>query len=238
MKRIAIVEDDEFVRDELRDIFQKAGYEVVCITQFQETIPLLLKARANLIVLDLNLPGRNGFEICQEVKRKQNVPILVLTSADRLKDELHALELGADEYLPKPCNTARLLARTENLLKRFEGRENLLSGDGFLLDDQTYTLYADSQSVVLSEKEGQILKTLLLHLGEVVSKEELFFQLWGTTQYIDENALQVNMTRLRRSLKELGLGERIETVRGKGYRLAGGKKDESMEKSSGNLSGI
>lgn len=238
MKRIAIVEDDEFVRDELRDIFQKAGYEAVCITQFQETIPLLLKARANLIVLDLNLPGRNGFEICQEVKRRQNVPILVLTSADRLKDELHALELGADEYLPKPCNTARLLARTENLLKRFEGRENLLSGDGFLLDDQTYTLYADSQSVVLSEKEGQILKTLLLHLGEVVSKEELFFQLWGTTQYIDENALQVNMTRLRRSLKELGLGERIETVRGKGYRLAGGKKDESMEKSSGNLSGI
>lgn len=238
MKRIAIVEDDEFVRDELRDIFQKAGYEAVCITQFQETIPLLLKARANLIVLDLNLPGRNGFEICQEVKRRQNVPILVLTSADRLKDELHALELGADEYLTKPCNTARLLARTENLLKRFEGRENLLSGDGFLLDDQTYTLYADSQSVVLSEKEGQILKTLLLHLGEVVSKEELFFQLWGTNQYIDENALQVNMTRLRRSLKELGLGERIETVRGKGYRLAGGKKDESMEKSSGNLSGI
>lgn len=238
MKRIAIVEDDEFVRDELRDIFQKAGYEAVCITQFQETIPLLLKARTNLIVLDLNLPGRNGFEICQEVKRRQNVPILVLTSADRLKDELHALELGADEYLTKPCNTARLLARTENLLKRFEGRENLLSGDGFLLDDQTYTLYADSQSVVLSEKEGQILKTLLLHLGEVVSKEELFFQLWGTTQYIDENALQVNMTRLRRSLKELGLGERIETVRGKGYRLAGGKKDESMEKSSGNLSGI
>lgn len=238
MKRIAIVEDDEFLRDELRDIFQKAGYEAVCITQFQETIPLLLKARANLIVLDLNLPGRNGFEICQEVKHKQNVPILVLTSADRLKDELHALELGADEYLTKPCNTARLLARTENLLKRFEGRENLLSGDGFLLDDQTYTLYADSQSVVLSEKEGQILKTLLLHSGEVVSKEELFFQLWGTTQYIDENALQVNMTRLRRSLKELGLSERIETVRGKGYRLAGGKKDESMEKSSGNLSGI
>lgn len=238
MKRIAIVEDDEFLRDELRDIFQKVGYEAVCITQFQETIPLLLKACANLIVLDLNLPGRNGFEICQEVKRKQNVPILVLTSADRLKDELHALELGADEYLTKPCNTARLLARTENLLKRFEGRENLLSGDGFLLDDQTYTLYADSQSVVLSEKEGQILKTLLLHSGEVVSKEELFFQLWGTTQYIDENALQVNMTRLRRSLKELGLGERIETVRGKGYRLAGGKKDESMEKSSGNLSGI
>lgn len=223
MKKIVIVEDDVFMREELMNSFEKAGYEVSCITCFHQTVEDILKEKANLILLDLNLPGMNGFEICQNIKRQQSVPILVLTSKDQLKDELHALQLGADEYLTKPCNTGRLLARTKNLLRRFEGRETMLDGDGFLLDDQTYTLYTSGTSILLSEKEGRILKVLLLHKGEVVTKEVLFQELWGTSEFIDENALQVNMTRLRRTLKKVALSERVETVRGCGYRLLGGK---------------
>lgn len=220
MKKIVIVEDDAFMREELTDIFQKAGYPVRCITRFSQTVADILAEDAGLILLDLNLPGMNGFDICRQVKRQQaSIPILVLTSQDQLKDELHALQLGADEYLTKPCPASRLLARVENLLKRFAGRENLLEGNGFLLDQQTYTLYAKEQSLVLSENEGKILEELMLHRGEVVTKESLFQALWGTVEYVDENALQVNMTRLRRTLKKAELAQQVETIRGVGYRL-------------------
>lgn len=219
MKKIVIVEDDLFMREELRDVFQKAGYETGCVANFCQTVEEIVKQKADLVLLDLQLPGRNGFEICQELKRLHNLPILVLTSKDQLKDELHALELGADEYLTKPCPSSRLLARTENLLKRFAGREDMLDGNGFSFDYRTYTVYVDGTASLLTEKEGKTLQELLQKKGEVVTKEVLFEALWGTTEYIDENALQVTMTRLRKSLEKLGLRERIETVRGIGYRI-------------------
>lgn len=219
MKKIVIVEDDLFMREELRDVFQKAGYETGCVANFCQTVEEIVKQKADLVLLDLQLPGRNGFEICQELKRLHNLPILVLTSKDQLKDELHALELGADEYLTKPCPSSRLLARTENLLKRFAGREGMLDGNGFSFDYRTYTVYVDGTASLLTEKEGKTLQELLQKKGEVVTKEVLFEALWGTTEYIDENALQVTMTRLRKSLEKLGLRERIETVRGIGYRI-------------------
>ena len=219
MKKIVVVEDDLFMRDELMDIFKKAGYETGCVTNFYQTIEEIERQKADLVLLDLQLPGRNGFEICKELKRRQSVPVLVLTSRDQLKDELHALELGADEYLTKPCPAARLLARTENLLKRFAGREGMLDGDGFFFDYRTYTIYVDETATLLSEKEGTVLQELLQRKGEVVKKELLFQALWGTTEFIDENALQVTMTRLRKSLHKVGLRDRIETVRGIGYRI-------------------
>lgn len=227
MKKIVIVEDDVFMREELTDIFQKAGYTVHCISGFSQTVADILAVDAGLILLDLNLPGQNGFEICRQVKRQLSVPILVLTSQDQLKDELHALELGADDYLTKPCHTSRLLARVENLLKRFAGRENMLDGNGFLLDSQTYTLYVEGRSKILSENEGRILEILTRQRGEVVSKEQLSHALWGTTEFIDENALQVNMTRLRRTLREVGLEKRIQTIRGAGYCLCRGGGEDS-----------
>ncbi|MCM1158063.1 MAG: response regulator transcription factor [Bacteroidales bacterium] len=221
MKKIVVVEDDLYMREELKDVFQKAGYEASCVTDFYRTIEEIVQQEADLVLLDLQLPGRNGFEICKELKQRHFVPILVLTSKDQLKDELHALELGADEYLTKPCPSSRLLARTENLLKRFAGREGMLDGDGFLFDYRTFTVYVNKTANLLSEKEGRILQQLLLKKGEIVEKEVLFEALWGTTEYIDENALQVTMTRLRKSLDKMGLRERIETVRGVGYRLTG-----------------
>ncbi len=219
MKKIVVVEDDLFMREELKDIFTKAGFATNCVTDFNRTIEEIVKEEADLVLLDLQLPGRNGFEICQELKRYYTVPILVLTSKDQLKDELHALELGADEYLTKPCPSSRLLARVENLLKRFAGREGMLDGEGFLFDYRTFTVYVNGTASLLTEKEGRILQELLINKGEIVAKEVLFQALWGTTEFIDENALQVTMTRLRKSLDKIGLRERIETIRGIGYRL-------------------
>lgn len=226
MKRIAIVEDELLMREELTGILQKAGYQVWEITCFDETITdQILKGFPDLILLDLNLPQISGFQICRELKQKSSLPVLVLTSRDQLRDELHALDLGADEYLTKPCRKERLLARISNVLKRYEGRSHMLEGDGFLLDRQTYTLYIHNQSVILPKNQGKILEVFLNHGEDVVSKEVLCQAIWGTAEYIDENALQVNLTRLKKTMAGLQMNQQILPVRGIGYRLT--PKDES-----------
>lgn len=219
MKCIAIIEDEIFMREELANILQKADYQVEEISKFENVSEQILKLSPNLVLLDLNLPNSSGFEICQEIKQKSAIPILVLTSRDQLHDELQALQLGADEYLTKPCRKERLLARIANVIKRYEGRQNLLEGEDFLLDKQTYTLYIHNRSVILPKNQGKILEVFLNHRNEIVSKEELCLAIWGTTEFIDENSLQVNLTRLKKTMTALKMCQQITTIRGIGYKL-------------------
>ena len=212
------MEDETMMREELLEILKKAGYLVSEITEFTDVAEQLLEFSVDLVLLDLNLPGASGFQICREIKQKSSIPILVLTSRDQLRDELRALDLGADEYLTKPCGKERLLARISNVLKRFEGRSNLLEGNGFLLDRQTYTLYIHNHSIVLPKNQGKILEVFLTEGDAVVSKDALCRALWGTTEFIDENALQVNLTRLKKTMTELGMEQQVVPVRGIGYR--------------------
>lgn len=219
MKHIAIAEDEILMREELSDMLRKAGYQVSEISEFEDVTEQLLALSPDLILLDLNLPETSGFQICREIKQTSSLPVLVLTSRDQLRDELHALDLGADEYLTKPCRKERLLARIFNVLKRYEGRSNLLEGAGFLLDRQTYTLYINNSSVILPKNQGKILEVFLTHGNEIVSKEELCLAIWGTTEFIDENAIQVNLTRLKKTMANLMMRQQIVPVRGIGYRL-------------------
>lgn len=219
MKRIVVVEDELFMREELVYILQKAGYEASCISDFSNVAEKILKESPELVVLDLNLPGITGFEICKEIKMNSTIPILILTSRDQLKDELHALGLGADEYLTKPCNKDRLLARISNLLRRNEDRNYFIEIRGVKLDLQTYTMYFNEKSIVLSDNQGKIMELLLSNPKDIVTKDMLFEKIWGTKEYIDENALQVNMTRLKKTIKSLNMNYEIMTIRGKGYKL-------------------
>lgn len=223
MKHIAIVEDEILMREELAEMLRRAGYGVTEISQFQDVLSQLLRVSPDLVLLDVNIPGMSGFEICRGLKQKSAIPVLVLTSRDQLCDELHALDLGADEFLTKPCRKERLLARVSNVLKRYEGRSNLLEGLDFLLDRQTYTLYIHNQSVILPKNQGKILETFLLSGDEILSKETLCTALWGTTEFIDENALQVNLTRLKKTMASLDMVQKIVPVRGIGYRLLKGE---------------
>lgn len=221
MARIVVVEDDVYMREELTDLLKKSGYEMLALSDFENAVTQISEYSPDLILLDINLPFRSGFEICKELKAKQLGTVLVLTARDKLQDELHALGLGADDYLTKPCNMARLLARIKNLLRRKEEQiqQGLLDGKGFLLDPNTFTIYVGKSSYLMPPNEGKILLALLKKSPYLVTKSELCNALWGTEEYIDENALQVNLTRLRKTLREFDLEERIETVRGQGYRL-------------------
>ena len=222
MKRIAVVEDEVYMREELCNMLQKDGYLAEAITELEDAVRLLAALRPDLVILDLNLPEISGFQICQELKNKTAIHVLILTSRDQVKDELQAFHLGADEYLTKPCRKDRLLARVSNILKRYEGRTNLIEGPDFLLDQQTYTLYIHNTSVVLPKNQGKLLVALLSGGDALVTTEQLCIALWGTTEYIDENALQVNLTRLKKTMSGLEMKQRIVAVRGMGYRLETG----------------
>ena len=219
MKKIAVVEDEVYTREELCNMLEKAGYSALEVTVFENAAEQLTALAPDLVILDLNLPEISGFQICWDLKQKTSIPVLVLTSRDQMSDELQALRLGADEYLTKTCRKERLLARIANILKRFEGRSNLLEGQGFLLDRGTYTLYINNTSVILPRNQGKLLEALLAGGNQLVTSKQLCRALWDTTEFIDENALQVNLTRLKKTMANLGMKQKVVAVRGLGYRL-------------------
>lgn len=219
VKRIIIVEDELFMREELQNILEKEGYDTFSIIKFCNVVDQIISVSPDLVLLDLNLPGISGFEICKGIRHKSNVPILVLTGRDQMKDELHALDIGADEYINKPCHKERLLARITNLLRRLEDRRHFAEIKDISLDLQTYTINIKGKAAILPENQGKIMELLLENYQELVTKDMLLTKLWGTTEYIDENALYVNMTRLKKSLHNLDTNYKINTIRGKGYSL-------------------
>ena len=153
MSRITIVEDDCFMREELADILEKEGYKVTQICDFQNVYEEIQKSRPALVLLDINLPPKSGFEICKQLKEKNLCPVIILTSRTQIEDEIHGLKLGADDFLTKPYHKGRLLARIENTLQRFSGFEGILKGRGFYLDKHTYTsLYKKINQSVAGER--------------------------------------------------------------------------------------
>jgi len=222
MKKIVIVEDDVFLREELQSMLEKEGYSVESISSFETPLEDIISAAPSLILLDLNLPNLSGFQICRALKARGIGPILVLTSRNQLRDELHALDLGADDYLTKPCHPKRLIARIQKLQHLYANMHVLLDAGDFQLDEKANVLYVGNNAISLTDNEGMIMQLLVKGAPSVVSKEDLFNQLWGSSEYVDENILQVNMTRLRKTLEEVGLSNRIKTIRGIGYLLTGG----------------
>lgn len=216
---LLVIEDERALCETIVRSLRRLAYSVDYCFDGEKALELLGTERYDLVLLDLNLPEVSGFQICRAVKQRSALPVLVLTSRDQMRDEVHALELGADEYLTKPYRKERLLARIGNVLKRYEGRPNLLEGADFLLDRQTYTLFIHNRSVVLPPNQGKLLEALLTHGGQTVTKDDLSRALWGTTEFIDENALQVNLTRLKKTMASLGMRQQLVSVRGVGYRL-------------------
>lgn len=219
MSKIIIIEDDIYLREELVTTFAKKGYSVSGISSFVAPEQEILDSEPDLAVLDINLPGKSGFELCKWLKSRSDFPILILTARDTLSDELLALGLGADDFLTKPCHPERLLARGERLLQTYGKMRNIIQAGELTLDADTYKVIWRNSHVILPETEGRILQILIEQHPSLVDKQNLFSSLWGGGEYVDENILQVNINRLRKSLDTIGLRDIIQTVRGQGYRL-------------------
>ena len=191
----------------------------------------MVQNRPDLILLDIGLPGRDGFSLCAALRRSIDAPIIFVTSRDSSLDEIQALSLGGDDYITKPYNIPVLMARIKTALRRQKNTSeaDILEIKGLEVKKQETanlrlnltkgTVSAGSKNILLTRNELQILACLMNRPGEIVSRTDLIETLWDNQIYIDDNTLSVNMTRLRSKLEELGLPDLIKTRRGMGYQL-------------------
>ena len=220
MSKILIVEDDEKLRNELETFLNRNGFIAQSLTQFQNTIQDILNSQADLILLDINLPFTDGEYICKEIRKKSNVPIIMVTSRDNEIDELMSLNYGADQYVTKPYNLQILLAKIAGLLKRNQSANiERIDCKEFYLNTASRMLERENNKIELTKNEYNIMYFLAKHQGQVVSRDEIMDYLWESEEFIDDNTLSVNIKRLRTKLEELGTKDLIETRRGQGYLL-------------------
>lgn len=223
MQKITIVEDDPAMREELVLLLENEGYQVQAVTEFTEVVAQVRSFGANLVLLDLGLPGRDGFSLCADLRKTCGVPIILVTSRNSTMDELRALSLGGDDYITKPYNIPILLARVKAVLRRGGGpaEPDVVEAGGLRLSLTRGTVSADGRTAELSRNELRILAHLMTHAGEIVSRADLIEALWDSQIYIDDNTLSVNVTRLRGKLEALGVPGMIRTRRVMGYQYDG-----------------
>ena len=209
--QIIIVEDEENIRKELKQLLQNTMYEVTTIESFSDVAGQItrMEPMPDLVLLDLNLPEESGFAICTKIREYSEIPVIFLTSRTDSMDELTGILKGADDYITKPFNAPILLARIANVLKRTAKKD--------AVDAAKDLLQLEHKGVVLNLSAGTI-----EHAGkrEELTKNELIIEyLWDNEAFIDDNTLSVNMTRIRGKLLEIGVEDFIETRRGMGYRI-------------------
>ena len=222
MQKILIIEDDEKLRNELETFLNKNGFVATSLKKFDNAVEDILNEKADLLLLDINLPYTDGEFICKEIRKISNVPIIMVTSRDSEMDELLSLNYGADQYVTKPYNIQILLAKIVGLLKRNQNAGNnpdKIDCGEFVLNTAGRIIEKEDNKVELTKNEYKILEYLVLHRQQVISRDEIMDYLWESEEFVDDNTLNVNIKRLRTKLEELGLIDQIETRRGQGYIL-------------------
>lgn len=221
MALIYVVEDDEPIRRELVDILARAGFEIEACESFEHVSHDILAAAPDLVLLDLTLPVKDGQHICHEVRRESEVPIIVLTSRTTEIDEVMAMTLGADDFVPKPYSARVLVARINALLRRTTaaGERSTLVHKGLELDlaRSMVTNTQTGTSTELTKNELRILSLLLSRAGKIVSRSAIMQDLWDSDALVDDNTLTVNINRLRTTLEKIGIKGYLTTHRGQGY---------------------
>ncbi len=222
MYKIIIVEDDKEIREELTILLKNSGYDVVCITDFENVEKQILEKECHLILLDVNLPGRSGYEICSKIRVKSKVPIIFVTSRNNSMDELNGIMLGGDDYIEKPYNVPILLARIKNLLSRTyseENKESKIEYKGIVLNVLKSTVSYNGKEIELTKTEIKTLYYLFKNTDMIISRADIINYLWDNEVYADDNSLSVIITRIREKLKDIGVENLIETKRGQGYKI-------------------
>jgi DNA-binding response OmpR family regulator len=219
MKRIMIIEDETALRDELSVLLKNAGYEPVAVTDYSNVSEQMKSANSDLILLDINLPNVNGETLLQDFRKSNDTPVIMLTSRTTEIDEVLSMSYGADDYITKPYNPTILLLRISAVLKRSAkvGAVQIYHDVEFSTVKGSLTRNGSEQ--ILTKNEMIIFQQLLDRQGEIVTRDALMTALWDNDEFVNDNALSVNVSRLRGKLAELGLPEAIETRKKQGYVL-------------------
>ena len=221
MFKIIIIEDDKEIREELKILLQNSGYEVQAISEFENIENKILNEQAHLVLLDINLPGKSGYEICSKIRSKSKIPIIFVTSRNNSMDELNGIMIGGDDYIEKPYNVPILLARIQNVLNRtYSSKKNSeIEYKGIVLDTLRSTVKYEDKEIELTKTEIKTLYYLFINKEKIVPRADIINFLWDNEVYADDNSLSVIVTRLREKLKEIGIENLIETKRGQGYKI-------------------
>ncbi len=218
--KILIVEDDKLLASKLKDLLDKNGYFGIVLEDFQNSLEQILNIHPDLILLDINIPNMSGENLLKELRKKTNTPVIMVTSRNSLVDEALSITYGADDYITKPYNPNILLLRIGAVLKRVEQPKDIIKYKDIDVNIQSGILKGKGISVTLTKNEMIIFNYLLMHKNTLVTRDTLMTNLWNNNEYINDNALTVNISRLRVKLKELGISDAIETRKGMGYILS------------------
>lgn len=217
MEKILIIEDDIELRDELKSLLNRNGYEGIALEEFTDSYSQVINANADLILLDINLPQIDGQSLLKKIRTKSNVPIIMVTSKNTEMDEVICMTYGADDFISKPYNPAILLLHIEAVLKRNNYTKQELVYGNMQVDSDRGVIILNGKATELSKNEMKILIYLLKNKGRIVSRDELISYLWDNEEFVDDNTLTVNINRVRKKLEENGLEDVILTKRGQGY---------------------
>lgn len=220
--RILLIEDDPLIREELQLLLLNAGYNVDMVTDFADPLEQVRSFSPDLILLDINLPGQDGYALCSSIRSFSATPILFITGRNTAMDELQALTLGGDDYIIKPYNIPVLLARINLLLRRCgtaSAETCHAEYKGIKLNLVAGTLSFGTQEIELTKTELKIMHYFFTHPNEIVTRLELVEYLWDNEIHIDDNTLSVNIMRIREKLRSLGADDLIQTKRGMGYKI-------------------
>lgn len=220
MEKILIVEDDETLRDELSNLLSNSGYEVLMLTDFKNSKEEIIKLNPDLILLDINIPYLNGETLLKSLRDdKVNTPVIMLTSSNKTIDEVLSISYGADDYITKPYNPTILLLRINNIFKRMKKSFDYLEYDDLKIYPNKGIVVKDGNEFYLTKNEMLIFTYLLNNRGNIVNRDDLMSYLWNSDLYINDNALTVNISRLRAKLYDMGYNDVIVTRKGEGYLL-------------------
>ncbi len=219
MQKILVVEDNETLREELKILLENAGYEVALVSDFSNVGKQMADAGSDLVLLDINLPGTNGEVLLQDFRKKRETPVIMLTSRTGEMDEVLSMSFGADDYITKPYNPTILLLRISAVLKRGLRKEQTRHYHDVEVSLTKGSLTRGDKEQILTKNEMIIFELLLERQGEIVSRDELMTTLWDNDEFLNDNALSVNISRLRGKLADLGIEDGIETRKKQGYVL-------------------
>ncbi|SEN01531.1 DNA-binding response regulator, OmpR family, contains REC and winged-helix (wHTH) domain [Mesobacillus persicus] len=224
MYKIFLIEDDPHLCELMKENLERYGYEVHLPDHFSKIEETFAQINPDLVLLDINLPYYDGYYLCRSFRKQSNVPILMVSAKSNEMDQIMALELGADDYITKPFTFEMLQSKVKATLRRVYGEfaakeTNPFCVASLCIDAKAHTLTYCGNQVELSKNEYKLMKKLMDHHGEFVSREELIEEVWDSVTFVDDNTLTVNMTRIRHLLSELGTNHMVKSKRGVGYRL-------------------
>lgn len=219
MKKIMIIEDDTIISKELYELLVNAGYEALILKDFSNAKEEVLKSNIDLILLDINIPYQNGEQLLKEIRKESNIPVIMVTSRANETDEILSISYGADDYITKPYSPTILLLRIQNIFKRLDNSTEVLKYKDLEVSISRGILSKENQILELTKNEMLIFQHLLNNQNRIVSRDELMTILWNNEEYINDNALTVNISRLRSKLEGFDYPNAIETRKGQGYIL-------------------